>query len=78
MNDKEEVLEPEFYCPTCSLRMTAIFYEKEDEAMNIFETKCPNDHKITLRVRKDLPVQNIIDQMDYLVTSKGGEVIYRD
>lgn len=78
MINEEKIIEPEFYCPVCHQKMSVIFYDNKDAAMDLVEGTCPNDHKTVLRIKKNAANDVIIDQFHYVVESKGGDVIYKD
>ena len=76
MTNEELILNPEYYCPVCQQKMRVIFYDSQDEPMDIVKATCPSDHEFVLRIKKYASVEEIIGQMDYIITSKGGSVFY--
>lgn len=78
MNNEELIIKPLYYCPKCNKIMQVIFYEREDEPMDVVAATCQNGHQCVLRIKKNAPEKTIVEQMQYVVESKGGHVIYED
>lgn len=77
MNNEEQILEPRYFCPKCGDSMLVIFYERDEEPMDIVTATCSNNHTYVLRIKKNAPEKTIVEQMQYVIESKGGDVFYK-
>ena len=76
MHNGEHIYHPSMYCPKCHKIMEVIFHDDRDDIVDFLEGTCSNDHKTTLRVKKGTDDKVILEQMEYIVEMKGGDVIY--
>lgn len=78
MVNEEQIWNPTYYCPVCNKMMTVTFYDGENEPMDLVKAVCPEDHEYVLRISKGATNKKIVDQMEYIIVSKGGDVVYKD